>query len=118
MPPASVLATCSALADIVSPAKLQRARRFVVVPSGMPPASVLAKLLRKELANQGPDGGTPRVMAFVKDAEAAQAIANPLRNALWEEHRIGLVLPEGQEPTKTLQVCPLATPPVSGNFIE
>jgi hypothetical protein len=43
-------------------------------------------------------------MMFVPDAETADAIATPLRNALWDEHRIGLVLPEGLQPTKILQV--------------
>jgi hypothetical protein len=77
--------------------------RFVVVPEGMPATSVLTKLLRREMKLLGPDSPVPRVMTFVRDATAAKAIANPLRAALWEEHRIGLVLPLGQEPTKTLQ---------------
>ena len=70
----------------------------------MPATAVMTRLLREDLKARGADNPPPRVMAFVEDAAAADAIANPMRNALWEEHRIGLVLPDGMEPTKTLQV--------------
>ena len=74
-------------------------------PPGMTPSAVLARLLRRELQERGSDAPPPRVMAFAPDATVADAIANPLRNALWDEHRIGLVLPDGLQPTKMLQVC-------------
>jgi hypothetical protein len=77
--------------------------RYVVVPRGMRPAAALTKLLRAEMRAGGPDAPPPRVMAFVADDATADAVANPLRNALWEEHKIGLVLPDGEFPTKMLQ---------------
>jgi hypothetical protein len=70
----------------------------------MSPSGVLTKLLRSDLASRGKDLPPPRVMMFARDADTADAVATPLRNALWDEHRIGLVLPEGLQPTKTLQV--------------
>lgn len=76
----------------------------------MPPPAALTKLLRSDLRRRGEDSAPPRVMAFVHDDDTAQVVTNPLRNALWEEHRIGLVVPDGAAPTQTLHVrrplCP------------
>lgn len=83
--------------------------RAVVPPPGMSPSAVLTRLLRRELQDRGSDAPPPRVMAFAPDATVADAIANPLRNALWDEHRIGLVLPDGLQPTKILQVRSVCT---------
>ena len=78
--------------------------RFVVIPEGVARGSVLAKLLRGILEARGEDAPSPRVIAFAADADAADKIATPLRAALWEEYRIGLVLPDGEHPTKILEV--------------
>ena len=79
--------------------------RFVVVPEGMAPGSLLAKLLRSTRASTGPDAPYPRVLVFAADSELADKMATALRAALWEVYRIGLVLPGGDFPTKMLQVC-------------
>lgn len=84
------------------------ARRFVVIPEGMPASSVLTKLLRLDMEARGPDAPPPRVITFVNDTEEATKLANPLRNALWEEHKIGLLLPDGEKPTATIHVRPFA----------
>lgn len=78
--------------------------RFVVVPEGMSPGSLLAKLLRSTKENTGPDAPYPRVLVFAADAETADKMATALRAAVWEEYRVGLVLPGGDFPTKMLQV--------------
>jgi hypothetical protein len=82
--------------------------RFVVVPPGMAPGSLLAKLLRAARDNTEPDGAPyPRVLVFAADSESADKLATALRAAVWEEYRIGLVLPGGEFPTKMLQVRPM-----------
>ena len=74
------------------------------MPQGMAPGSLLAKLLRSTRDSTGPDAPYPRVLVFAADAESADKMATALRAALWEEYRIGLVLPGGDFPTKMLQV--------------
>lgn len=78
--------------------------RFVVLPPGVARGSVLSKLLRGILEAQGEDAPSPRVIAFAEDAATADTLVTPLRAALWEEYRIGLVLPDGEHPTKILEV--------------
>lgn len=80
--------------------------RFVVVPDGMAASSVLTKLLRLDMEEGGPDAPPPRVITFVNDTDEASALANPLRNALWDEHKVGLLLPDGEQPTTTIHVRP------------
>lgn len=70
----------------------------------MAPGSLLAKMLRSTQDNMGPDAPYPRVLVFAADAESADKMATALRAAVWEEYRIGLVLPGGDFPTKMLQV--------------
>eukprot|EP00892_Ulva_mutabilis_P011443 jgi/Ulvmu1/8671/UM047_0009.1 len=77
--------------------------RFVVIPEGVARGSVLSKLLRGILEARGEDAPSPRVVAFATDADEADKLATPLRAALWEEYRIGLVLPDGEYPTKILE---------------
>jgi hypothetical protein len=71
----------------------------------MAPGSLLAKILRSTRINMQPDAPYPRVLVFAADAESADKLATALRAAVWEEYRIGLVLPGGDFPTKMLQVC-------------
>lgn len=47
---------------------------------------------------QGDDGPPARVIVFAATEEQAAAIAEPLRNVLWGEHSIAVLLPGGQEP--------------------
>ena len=49
---------------------------------------------------QGEDAAPPRVMVFASSQEAAAAAAQPLRNVLWGQHNISVLLPEGEEPIK------------------
>ena len=39
-------------------------------------------------------------MVFASSQEAAAAAAQPLRNVLWGQHNISVLLPEGEEPIK------------------
>lgn len=75
-----------------------------MLPEGVARGSVLSKLLRGILEAQGEDAPSPRVIAFAEDAATADTLVTPLRAALWEEYRIGLVLPDGEHPTKILEV--------------
>ena len=52
---------------------------------------------------QGEDAAPPRVMVFASSQEAAAAAAQPLRNVLWGQHNISVLLPEGEEPIKVGQ---------------
>lgn len=42
--------------------------------------------------------GPPRVMVFAENEEAAVAAAEPLRAALWGDHKLAVLLPHGLEP--------------------
>lgn len=53
---------------------------------------------------QGEDAAPPRVMVFASSQEAAAAAAQPLRNVLWGQHNISVLLPEGEEPIKVGRV--------------
>lgn len=81
-----------------------RRRRFAILPQGVSPALLLTRLLREDLREAAPDAPPPRALVFSADDAAAEALATPLRGALWQEHRIGLVLPSGQQPTRMLEV--------------
>ncbi len=51
---------------------------------------------------QGDDRPPTRVMVFAAGADQAQRLAGPLRTVLWGEHKIAVLLPQGEEP---IQVC-------------
>lgn len=55
--------------------------------------AVLASSLRADLANADPDEAPARVMLFTNTPEEAAAVADPLRTALWTEHRLAVLLP-------------------------
>ena len=40
------------------------------------------------------------MLVFVADEGEARAIATPLRNVLWGDHRMSVLLPSGEEPIK------------------
>lgn len=65
--------------------------------------AVLASALRDDLASADEDAAPARVMLFTNSAEEAVAAADPLRTALWTEHRLAVLLPmkseRGHEPT-------------------
>ena len=49
---------------------------------------------------QEADAPPARVMVFARSQDEAQALAGPLRNVLWGEHRISVLLPEGEDPIR------------------
>lgn len=61
---------------------------------------VLARLLRKELQDYerdrefDPTVNSPRVVVFFPDEEQAKAAIEPLRDALWGEHKLCVLLPK------------------------
>lgn len=77
--------------------------RYMVVEEGRKLAAV-ARLLRQELRSQDSDRPPARVMLFARSEEEAQRVTSPLRAALWNQHRISVLLPSGMEPIKALQV--------------
>lgn len=89
--------------------------RYVVCPAEKR-LSTLTRMLRKDLEVGDRDGAPARVMVFTDDEEQARAVATPLRNALWSQHRLSVLLPSGAEPIKalhafrdqqsTLLICP------------
>jgi hypothetical protein len=60
---------------------------------------------------QGDDGPPARVIVFAATEEQAAAIAEPLRNVLWGEHSIAVLLPGGQEPIQVRNQKPLQAHP-------
>lgn len=50
------------------------------------------------VCRQGEDAPPARVIVFADSEQQAAAIAEPLRNVLWGEHSIAVLLPGGQEP--------------------
>jgi len=68
--------------------------RFVVCEPGRRMAA-LVQMLRKDLAGSGEDATPTRAMVFASSAEEAVKVVEPLRTALWTEHRIAMLLPPG-----------------------
>jgi len=70
---------------------------------------VLARLLRKELEdyetlNKDTDGPPPRVVIFFPDEAVAKDAIAPLRDALWGEHRLCVLLPKtGVKPLEMME---------------
>jgi superfamily II DNA/RNA helicase len=92
----------------------------VIVPAGLTALLVLTRLLRNELrAYDEGEGGDetaaavdppnqprqrPRVVVFFPDEKTAQAAISPLRDALWGEHRLCVLLPtEGVMPLTIME---------------
>lgn len=48
----------------------------------------------------GQDAPPPRVMVFAGSEAEAIGAADPLRTALWGQHRLAVLLPHGEEPIK------------------
>mmetsp|Transcript_16049 Transcript_16049/g.37194 ORF Transcript_16049/g.37194 Transcript_16049/m.37194 type:complete len:794 (-) Transcript_16049:65-2446(-) len=70
---------------------------------------VLTRLLRKELEdheklNRNDDGPSPRVVVFFPDEAVAKDSIVPLRDALWGEHKLCVLLPKtGVNPLQMLE---------------
>lgn len=52
------------------------------------------------ICRQGDDAAPTRVIVFAPSPEAAQAAAQPIRNVLWGQHNVTVLLPQGEEPIK------------------
>jgi len=89
--------------------------RYLVAEEGQA-LPLLAQMLRRDLAEAGASAGTvaaggpgaadggpgPRAIVFVGSEEAARALAEPLRDALWAQHRLAVLLPGGAEPIRAM----------------
>lgn len=54
----------------------------------------------RQLRREGDDVAPSRALVFASSEEAAEQAAAPLRNVLWNQHRIAVLLPHGEEPIK------------------
>ncbi|KAJ9525362.1 hypothetical protein QJQ45_003236 [Haematococcus lacustris] len=77
------------------------------VCDGLPKLAALARLLRADMHPGGQQEPQPaRVMVFTESPEAAAAATVPLRDALWGEHQLAVLLPPStqlpQAPSDTL----------------
>jgi len=63
----------------------------------------LARLLRNDLKELGPDAPPARVMVYVADEAAARKVSPALRRTLWGEHKMTTLLPTGKETLMALQ---------------
>ena len=61
------------------------------------------------VCRQGEDAAPTRVIVFAPSPEAAQAAAQPIRNVLWGQHNVTVLLPQGEEPIKVSITPPLLT---------
>ncbi len=61
--------------------------------------SSLAKI-SSHCCRNGDDVAPSRALVFASSEEAAEQAAAPLRNVLWNQHRIAVLLPHGEEPIK------------------
>jgi superfamily II DNA/RNA helicase len=66
---------------------------------------VLARLLRKELQKSGPKATQPpRVVVFFPDEVQAKAAIVPIRDAMWGEHKLCVLLPKiGNSPLEIME---------------
>lgn len=77
--------------------------RYIVVDSNTTTRlAVLTRAIRADLLGGGEDSPPARVMVFADSEEQAREVASPLRNVLWGEHSISVLLPQGSEPIKAL----------------
>ena len=77
--------------------------RYIVVDSNNNTRlAVLTRAIRADLLGGGEDSPPARVMVFADSEEQAREVASPLRNVLWGEHSISVLLPQGSEPIKAL----------------
>jgi len=77
--------------------------RYIVVDSNTTTRlAVLTRAIRADLLGGGEDSPPARVMVFADNEEQAIEVASPLRNVLWGEHSISVLLPQGSEPIKAL----------------
>ena len=77
--------------------------RTIVVKDKSRKLIALTRQLRKDLEDAGEDAPPPRTFIFVPNSVAARTTAGPVRKALWGEHKLLMLLPEGIEALRTVQ---------------
>jgi len=77
--------------------------RYLVVKDRSRKLIALTRQLRKDLEEAGEDAPPPRTFIFVPNSAAAKTTAGPVRKALWGEHKLMMLLPEGVEALRTVQ---------------
>mmetsp|Transcript_16428 Transcript_16428/g.49215 ORF Transcript_16428/g.49215 Transcript_16428/m.49215 type:complete len:579 (+) Transcript_16428:69-1805(+) len=80
----------------------------------------LCRHIRADLKARGDDAPPARILVFTPSQEAAEEVAEPLRNALWGLHKLAVLLPDGQEPIRAMHAFRdnaanllIATPPAA-----
>ncbi|KAK9856421.1 hypothetical protein WJX84_004394, partial [Apatococcus fuscideae] len=73
-----------------------------IVAEGSQKLLALARHIRHHLRRNGEDVAPSRALVFASSEDAAEKAAAPLRNVLWNQHRIAVLLPHGEEPIKAL----------------
>ena len=77
--------------------------RYIVVKDRSRKLIALTRQLRKDLEEAGEDAPPPRTFIFVPNSEAARVTAGPVRKALWGDHKLLMLLPEGTEALRTVE---------------
>lgn len=77
--------------------------RMIVVKDRSRKLIALTRQLRKDLEEAGQDAPPPRTFIFVPNSAAAKTTAGPVRKALWGEHKLLMLLPEGTEALRVVQ---------------
>jgi len=77
--------------------------RVVVVDDEDTKLLAVARLLRQDLKERGPDAPPARVMVYAQNEDTARRAAPALRKSLWGEHKMTALLPDGKEPLLALQ---------------
>ena len=77
--------------------------RMIVVKDKSRKLIALTRQLRKDLEDAGEDAPPPRTFIFVPNSAAAKTTAGPVRKALWGDHKLLMLLPEGVEALRTVQ---------------
>ena len=76
--------------------------RYVVVEKEVDMLGALCRLILADQKSHSRDAMPTRGILYVKDADIARKIAEPLRNIFWGKHSISVLLPDGLEPIKSL----------------
>lgn len=76
--------------------------RYVIVEKDVDILGALCRLILADQRSQSRDAMPTRGIIYVKDADIARKISEPLRNIFWGKHSISVLLPDGSEPIKSL----------------
>jgi len=76
--------------------------RYVAVNRDEDILGALCRLILADQKSHSRDAMPTRGIIYVKDADIARKISEPLRNIFWGKHSISVLLPDGSEPIKSL----------------